>query len=100
MSDKWMIEPDLVRQFNELPPSEYMNVVSLTGKPVQQPDSQELAVARIIAQKDEAIAALLDLLLRDAQVIQDVMDESPEPRPDLEMLLVEHDRLLAIGGDV
>ena len=75
-------------------------VVSLTGTPVTEQEPEGLAVARIIAQKDEAIAALLDLLLRDAQVIQDVMDESPEPRPDLEMLLVEHDRLLAIGGEV
>lgn len=75
-------------------------VVSLTGTPITEQEPEGLAAARVIAQKDEAIAALLDLLLRDAQVIQDVMDDSPEPRPDLEVLLAEHDRVLAIGGEV
>ena len=100
MTDKWMTDPDRVKQFNELPPSEYMNVVSLTGKPVQEPDPEGLVAARIIAHKDEQIAALTDLLLRDAQALQEVLDESSDCRPDLEALLEEHHRVLAVGGEV
>ncbi|WP_299734042.1 hypothetical protein [uncultured Endozoicomonas sp.] len=99
MTDKWMTEPDKVRAFNELPPAEYMNVVSLTGKPVQQPDPEGLAASRIIAHLNERITSLEDHALRQAQALQDVVDDSAEYRPDLEALLEDGHRLLAVGGE-
>lgn len=98
MDKTWTQEE--VHQFNEMTPSEYMNVVSLTGKPIQQPDPQGLATSRIIAHLHERIASLEDHALRQAQALQDVLDESPESRPDLEGLLANGDRLLAMGGEV
>lgn len=100
MTDKWIMEPDRVKQFNELSPSEYMNVVSLTGKPVQQPDPEGLAAARIIAHLHQRIDSLEDYSLRQSQALQDVLDDSVESRPDLEGLLEEGNRLLAVGGEV
>ena len=92
-----------VRQFNEMPPSEYANVVALAGGQVHRPEPEGLAAARIIAHKDEEISTLQDFGLRVVQQLQDELDEAGargEVRPDLEALIAESERVLGVREPV
>ncbi|KEQ19190.1 hypothetical protein [Endozoicomonas numazuensis] len=98
MKETWT--PEQVKSFNELEPSEYMNVVPLAGVKVQTPEPEGLVAARIIAHKDEQIAELQDLCSRQAQQLQDELDQSVDHRPDLAALLDECDQVLQLGEAV
>ena len=96
MKEEWTQED--VSRFNDMEPSEYMNVVALAGGNIQRPEPDGLVAARIIAHKDEEISTLLDLNARMAQQLQDELDAADERRPDLEALLEECDRVQVVGG--
>jgi hypothetical protein len=98
MKETWT--PEQVKSFNELDPSEYMNVVPLSGGKVQSPEPEGLVAVRIIAHKDEQIATLVDLNARIAQQLQDELDEAShrgESRPDLQVLIDECDQVVQLG---
>lgn len=95
MNEEWTQEK--VQQFNEMEPSEYMNVVALAGGEIRQPEPEGLTAVRIIAHQNERINTLVDFIARLGQQLQDELDEAGargESRPDLQVLLDEHEQLL------
>lgn len=84
----------------QLQTADYVNVVALAGVSVQAPNPEGLTAARIIAHKDEQIAELQDLCARQAQQLQDELDQSADHRPDLLALLEECDQVLRLGEAV
>lgn len=74
-----------------------MNVISMTGQPLENPEPDIVSLARVIAHQSERISTLTDLLLRMGQQIQDELDQSltcNDTRPDLVSLLDEYEQVM------
>ena len=99
MKEQWTQEE--VQAFNAMSAEEVMNVVSLAGQPVTNPQPAGVAVAREMAQLLEELDMLRDFAARSVQQLQDEVDESSScggSRPDRESLVEEGERLLQVGG--